>query len=76
MVDIDEDGCECRARVPNKWEYEPDEDEVLIVADDDEMQRICGVLQHCAGMLEPNGDETLRVVNPSWQLHTPNKGHN
>ena len=38
MFKIDEDGSEFTARVSNKWEYEPDEDEVIILADDEEMQ--------------------------------------
>ncbi len=35
---IDEDGCEFIAVVPDGWEYEQDEDEVIISADDEEMQ--------------------------------------
>ena len=35
---IDEDGCEILAVVPDGWEYEQDEDEVIIIADDEEMQ--------------------------------------
>ena len=35
---IDEDGCEFEARVPDDWEYEQDEDEVIITGDDEEMQ--------------------------------------
>ena len=35
---IDEDGCEFVAVVPDMWEYEQDEDEVIIIGDDEEMQ--------------------------------------
>ena len=35
---IDEDGCECVAIVPHMWEYEQDEDNVIIIGDDEEMQ--------------------------------------
>ena len=35
---IDEDGCEFVAVVPDTWEYEQDEDEVIIIGDDEEMQ--------------------------------------
>ncbi len=35
---VDEDGCELIAVVPDGWEYEQDEDEVIITADDEEMQ--------------------------------------
>ncbi len=35
---IDEDGCEFVTVVPDMWEYEQDEDEVIIIGDDEEMQ--------------------------------------
>ena len=35
---IDEDGCEFIAVVPDGWEHEQDEDEVIIIGDDEEMQ--------------------------------------
>ena len=35
---IDEDGCESVVVVPHVWEYEQDEDEVIIIGDDEEMQ--------------------------------------
>ncbi len=37
VYNIDAEGCEFIARVPDTWEYEPMDDEVII-ADDDEMQ--------------------------------------
>ncbi len=36
MFRIDEDGCEFVTVVPGMWEYEQDEDEVIIIGDDDE----------------------------------------
>ena len=38
VFNIDEHGSAFIARVSNNWEYEPDEDEVIILADDAEMQ--------------------------------------
>ncbi len=38
MFRIDEDGCEFIAEVPDIWECEQDEDEVIIFGDDEEMQ--------------------------------------
>ncbi len=35
---IDEDGCEFVAVVPDMWQQEQDEDEVIIIGDDEEMQ--------------------------------------
>ncbi len=35
---IDEDGCEFVSVVPDGWEYEQDEGEVILVGDDEEMQ--------------------------------------
>ncbi len=38
MFRNDEDGCEFVAVVPDIWEYEQDEDEVIVIGDDEEMQ--------------------------------------
>ncbi len=38
MLRIDEDGYEFVAVVPDMWEYEQDEDEVIIIGDDEELQ--------------------------------------
>jgi hypothetical protein len=35
---IDEDGCEFVYVAPHMWEYEQDDDEVIIIGDDEEMQ--------------------------------------
>ncbi len=35
---IDEVGCELVAAVPDMWVYEPDEDDVVIIGDDETMQ--------------------------------------
>ena len=35
---IDEDGCETIAWVPDDWEYEQEEDEVIIIGDNETMQ--------------------------------------
>ena len=38
MFRIDEDGCEFVYVAPHMWEYEQEDDEVIIIGDDEEMQ--------------------------------------